>query len=51
MEMKAENATGTILVVDDDEGVRKLLARWVAAMGHAVQVALDADTALKIMRE
>ncbi len=50
MEMKTEDAAGTILVVDDDEGVRKLLARWVADMGHTVKVAPDADTALKIMR-
>jgi DNA-binding NtrC family response regulator len=50
MEMKAENTAGTILVVDDDEGVCKLLARWVADMGHTVKVATDADTALAVMR-
>ena len=49
--MPSENPAGTILVVDDDEGVRKLLGRWIAAMGHAVKVAPDADTALNIMRE
>lgn len=49
MEMKSENTAGTILVVDDDEGVRKVLGRWIAAMGHTVNVAPDADTALKIM--
>ncbi len=51
METKAVDTTGTILVVDDDEGVRKLLSRWVADMGHTVKVAPEAHTALKIMRD
>ena len=50
MEIESETVTGTILVVDDDEGVRKLLARWVAAMGYTVKVAPDAETALEVMR-
>ena len=49
MEIQSESLAGTILVVDDDEGVRKLLTRWVAALGYAVKVAPEADTALKIM--
>ena len=51
MEMNTENEAGTILVVDDDEGVRKLLARWVADMGHTVRIAPDADIALEMMRD
>ncbi len=50
MDMESETVTGTILVVDDDEGVRKLLARWIAALGYTVKVAPDAETALGVMR-
>jgi len=51
MENMPEQISGTILVVDDDEGVRKVLSRWVADMGYAVKAAADADVALEIMRE
>ena len=50
MNIESETVTGAILVVDDDEGVRKLLARWVEGMGYTVNVAPDAETALDIMR-
>jgi DNA-binding NtrC family response regulator len=50
MDLNTGNALGTVLVVDDDEGVRRLLARWVSAMGHTVKVASDAEAALTIMR-
>jgi len=50
MDIESETVTGTILVVDDDEGVRKLLTRWVATMGYTVKVAPDAETALSVMR-
>jgi DNA-binding NtrC family response regulator len=46
-----EQATGTILVVDDDEGVRKVLSRWITEMGYVVKSAPDADTALAMMGE
>ena len=49
METESETITGTILVVDDDEGVRKLLMRWVEAFGYSVKSAADAETALQIM--
>ena len=39
------------MVVDDDDGVRKVLARWVADLGYTVKAADNADTALEIMRE
>ncbi len=51
MENMSEQVSGTILVVDDDEGVRKVLSRWVSEMGYAVKAAPDADTALELMRE
>jgi len=50
MEINPEE-TGTILVVDDDDGVRKVLARWITEIGHVVKVAADADSALAIMRD
>ena len=46
-----EQLSGTILVVDDDEGVRNVLTRWVAEMGYSVKSADNADTALEIMRD
>jgi len=48
--MSSDTLGRTILVVDDDEGVRKLLTRWVVVMGHDAKAAPDADTALEIMR-
>jgi DNA-binding NtrC family response regulator len=50
MDIESESVTGTILVVDDDEGVRKLLTRWVSALGYTVKVAPDAESALNVMR-
>lgn len=47
----SEQVSGNILVVDDDEGVRKVLTRWVADMGYSVKSADNADTALEIMRD
>jgi DNA-binding NtrC family response regulator len=46
-----QEVSGLVLVVDDDEGVRRVLSRWVAEMGYTVQAAADADSALEIMRE
>jgi len=46
-----ERAPGHVLVVDDDEGVRKVLTRWVAEMGYTVTAASDADMALEIVNE
>jgi DNA-binding NtrC family response regulator len=50
MDMQLKTVAGMILVVDDDEGVRKLLARWVEALGYTVKAAPDAESALEIMR-
>jgi DNA-binding NtrC family response regulator len=51
MENMSEQIPGTILVVDDDEGVRKVLSRWVSDMGYAVKTAESADTALAIVAD
>lgn len=51
MEKMSEQIAGSILVVDDDEGVRKVLTRWVSDLGYVVKTAEDADTALEIIRE
>ena len=48
---KSGQVPGTILVVDDDEGVRTVLTRWVSDMGYAVKAAEDADKALQVMRD
>lgn len=47
----SEKTAGTILVVDDDDGVRKVLSRWVADMGYDVKAAEGADQALELIRE
>jgi CheY-like chemotaxis protein len=46
-----QQVSGLVLVVDDDEGVRRVLSRWAADMGYTVQAAADADSALDIMRD
>jgi DNA-binding NtrC family response regulator len=51
MENMSEKIAGTILVVDDDDGVRKVLSRWVADMGYDVKAAEGADRALELIRE
>ncbi len=42
---------GTILVVDDDEGIRLLLKRLLESDGYAVATAGDADEALRLIAE
>lgn len=41
---------GSVLLVDDDDGVRKVLTRWSVDLGHQVQTAASADEAMEIMR-
>ena len=41
----------TILVVDDDEGVRDLAAIVVEELGYFVRTAADGEEALRILRE
>jgi len=40
-----------VLVVDDEAGVRELLARWLASGGYHVQTAGDADEALRTVHD
>jgi DNA-binding NtrC family response regulator len=41
---------GSVLLVDDDDGVRKVLTRWSVDLGHQVQAAANAEEAMEIMR-
>jgi CheY-like chemotaxis protein len=36
----------TVLVVDDDEGVRRVLGQWVLHLGHDLQTAASAEGAI-----
>ena len=38
----------TVLIVDDEEGVRSLLSRWLEASGYRVRMATNADAALTV---
>ena len=42
-------ASGTILVVDDEQAIRELLRRWLSCLGYVVRVAEDARGALESM--
>src|SRR5687768_426802 len=39
-------APGTVLLVEDDDDIRLLVRRWLAARGHAVQEARSCEEAL-----
>ncbi len=41
---------GAVLIVDDDEGVRKVLTRWTESLGYQVRAAGNADEALDALR-
>ena len=49
--MTGQHPTTRVLVVDDEEAVCTVLARTIAPLRYAVDVALDADAALEIMRQ
>ena len=38
-----------VLVVDDEESIRKLLTRWLSGWGYESKEAVDADEALEMM--
>ena len=38
-----------VLVVDDEEAIRRLLARWLSGWGYEVREAANADDAIEIM--
>jgi two-component system nitrogen regulation response regulator GlnG len=42
--------TATILVVDDEDGVRRLLAHWITSLGYTVKSAGDAAAALDVLK-
>ena len=44
-------ATARVLVVDDEESICTVLVRTITPLGLTVDIALDADTALDIMRQ
>lgn len=46
----ARSAARRVLVVDDEESVRTLLARWLESAGHAVVTATGAEAALAVIR-
>ena len=41
----------TILVVDDEPEIRRLLCRWIAPAGHETTEAGDAEEALAVMKD
>lgn len=40
-----------ILIVDDEHGVRQVLARWIQGAGHETLEAESADAALRVMEK
>jgi CheY-like chemotaxis protein len=40
-----------ILIVDDEHGVRQVLARWIQGVGHETLEAESADAALQVMEK
>jgi CheY-like chemotaxis protein len=40
----------TVLVVDDEDGVRHLFMHWVASLGYVAKSAANSDDALEIMK-
>jgi CheY-like chemotaxis protein len=44
------NRAATILVVDDEDGVRKLLTHWINSLGYTARAAGDASDAIDVLR-
>jgi CheY-like chemotaxis protein len=44
-----DRPTQTVLVVDDDLGIRNLLTRWIEQLGYQVRTVADAHAALELM--
>jgi len=40
---------GAILVVDDEKNIRETLAMYIQSLGHTVETAADAETALSVI--
>jgi putative nucleotidyltransferase with HDIG domain len=45
-----EGLDGSILVVDDDDNIRELIAEWLATIGYRVVMAANAEEALALVR-
>ena len=41
----------TVLIVDDEEGIRNLYSRWMKDLGYESEVAEDAQTAKRLMNQ
>ena len=41
----------TVLVVDDDDGVRRVLGQWVERLGYRLRTAGSADQAIEILSQ
>ena len=46
-----KHPTTRILVVDDEENICSVLARTIAPLGYSVDIALDAESALDVMKD
>jgi DNA-binding NtrC family response regulator len=44
------NRSATVLIVDDEDGVRRLLTHWVHSLGYTAKVAGDASAALDVLK-
>ena len=44
------NRSATVLIVDDEDGVRRLLTHWVQSFGYTPKVASDAGAALDVLK-
>jgi len=51
VETVAKAPEGTILIVDDDEGVTQTFARMLTLEGYAVKTAFNAETGLQLANE
>lgn len=40
----------TVLIVDDEDGVRRLLTHWINSLGYVTKAAGDAETAMEVLR-
>jgi CheY-like chemotaxis protein len=51
MQSKDENGAKTILIVDDEEGVREILKEIIGELGYTVQPAESGEQALDMMNQ
>src|SRR5215510_4056298 len=51
MDTNAPLLNASVLVVDDEPGIRETLARWLAGGGYDVQTASSADEALRCVHD